>query len=391
MEFVSFVPQFRKQNNLMQYLRFLRAVMMVISAWVIVSCAETPVEYQLILSENGAAFAAEGGEREISVLPFPDGVEWVAECSEEHSWFTIEVYDDAFKVTAGANQSHDARSAGIILSNPEGLFEDVVFPVSQEGADERIFAVSAPESYSFDSEGGEYVFTVRSSSDWTVETESAWLKAEADAERSVVVLSAGQNAGAESLTAVVTVKAGENVFSMAVSQGTRAENPYLRLLGKWEITAAKWYYSPNGSLNSLDYNPNQSDYYLIFDLVEDKYGETFIMKDFLYPGTSLQVKFDKETGGIRIPFGWPVYAYEVFLYVTFVSSKQFAYASLEAEAKPSQDYTALTLDLPLIDGFNYVGFGLWTYDDNGNKVAFGYSSRPTMFPMSPIVFRKYTL
>ena len=120
----------------------------------------------------------------------------------------------------------------------------------------------------------------------------------------------------------------------------------------------------------------RSDYYLIFDLVEDKYGETFIMKDFLYPGTSLQVKFDKETGGIRIPFGWPVYAYEVFLYVTFVSSKQFAYASLEAEAKPSQDYTALTL---------------WTYDDNGNKVAFGYSSRPTMFPMSPIVFRKYTL
>lgn len=70
MKFVRFVPQFRKQNNLMQYLRFLRAVMMVISAWVIVSCAETPVEYQLILSENGAAFAAEGGEREISVLPY---------------------------------------------------------------------------------------------------------------------------------------------------------------------------------------------------------------------------------------------------------------------------------------------------------------------------------
>ena len=208
-------------------------------------------------------------------------------------------------------------------------------------------------------------------------------------------MSAEPNLSENPLSAIVTVTSGtgehKDVVQCVIRQETRAENKYLRLLGQWEITASKWYYSPNGSLNSLDYSPAPKDYCLIFDLVEDKYNETFLMKNFLYPGTELQVRFDRETGGIIIPFGWAVYDSSVFLYVTLVGNRQFAYASVEAKAVPSNDATALSLDLPSVDGFTYVGFGLWTYNDDGNKVAFGYSSRPTMFPMSPIVFSKQYL
>ena len=49
----------------------------------------------------------------------------------------------------------------------------------------------------------------------------------------------------------------------------------------------------------------------------------------------------------------------------------------------------ITFDMPTVSGFNHVGFGLWTYDENDNKVALGSTYRPTMFPMDEIVLRKY--
>ena len=77
--------------------------------------------------------------------------------------------------------------------------------------------------------------------------------------------------------------------------------------------------------------------------------------------------------------------------VTLVGDRKFSYASLEVTGTPSSDYNSISLDLPSVDGFNYVGFGLWTYNDNGDKVAFGSRYMPTMFPMGPIVFKKQSL
>ena len=111
----------------------------------------------------------------------------------------------------------------------------------------------------------------------------------------------------------------------------------------------------------------------------------------LNPDTELEVRYDKETGNIVIPFGWTVYSYDVFLYITLVSITKFSYASLEVDGIPSEDYTSISLDLPTVDGWNYIGFGLWTYNDSGSKVALGSRSRPTMFPMGPISFKKQSL
>lgn len=375
------------------YLRPLLYVLAAFFTLLLTGCnkVDETVIYQLSLSETSAVFDMNGGASTISVNPFPENEVWDAEYVDVQDWFTFTKSGSDLNVHASSNHSTDPRSGRIRLFSPTDRFEPYEVSVLQEAAQPLSFSTTAAD-HAFDSEGGEFTFTVVSNYDWSVTSDSQWLSVDVDKEAGKVKVSACANASEESLSAVLTVSAAEGslkkTVQYTVTQGTRAENPYFRLLGQWEITAAKWYYSPNGSLNNLDYNPNQEEYYLIFDLEEGEYGKTFIMKDFLYPGTSLEVRYDKESGNIVIPFGWTVLSYDVFLYITLVGDTSFSYASYEVEAVPSSDFSQMMLDLPSVSGFNHVGFGLWTYNDSGKKVAFGSRSRPTMFPMGPIVFRK---
>ncbi len=375
------------------YLRPLPYVLAAFFTLLLTGCnkVDETVICQLSLSETSAVFDMNGGVSTISVNPFPENEVWDAEYVDVQDWFTFTKSGSDLNVHASSNHSTDPRSGHIRLFSPTDRFEPYEVSVLQEAAQPLSFSTTAAD-HAFDSEGGEFTFTVVSNYDWSVTSDSQWLSVNVDKEAGKVKVSARANASEESLSAVLTVSAAEGslkkTVQYTVTQGTRAENPYFRLLGQWEITAAKWYYSPNGSLNNLDYNPNQTDYYLIFDLEEGEYGKTFIMKDFLYPGTSLEVRYDKESGNIVIPFGWTVLSYDVFLYITLVGDTSFSYASYEVEAVPSSDFSQMMLDLPSVSGFNHIGFGLWTYNDSGKKVAFGSRSRPTMFPMGPIVFRK---
>ena len=375
------------------YLRPLPYVLAAFFTLLLTGCnkVDETVICQLSLSETSAVFDMNGGVSTISVNPFPENEVWDAEYVDVQDWFTFTKSGSDLNVHASSNHSTDPRSGRIRLFSPTDRFEPYEVSVLQEAAQPLSFSTTAAD-HACDSEGGEFTFPVVSNYDWSVTSDSQWLSVDVDKEAGKVKVSARANASEESLSAVLTVSAAEGslkkTVQYTVTQGTRAENPYFRLLGQWEITAAKWYYSPNGSLNNLDYNPNQTDYYLIFDLEEGEYGKTFIMKDFLYPGTSLEVRYDKESGNIVIPFGWTVLSYDVFLYITLVGDTSFSYASYEVEAVPSSDFSQMMLDLPSVSGFNHIGFGLWTYNDSGKKVAFGSRSRPTMFPMGPIVFRK---
>ena len=356
--------------------------------------AEPTILYHLSISEHGAAFDMEGGTKTIQVLSFPETEVWEAAYDVQDDWFTFEAGSNALTVTAEPNYDTESRTGAIVITNPEGNFGPYQISVMQEAGLALEFATTAAD-YSFDSEGGEVTYTVSSNYKWTLEYDADWLTVFHYPDLEQMVIECRPNESEESRSAILTMSAGhgaqEEIHEIVISQGTRAENPYFKLLGQWEITAAKWYYSPNGSLNNLDYAPNQTDYYLIFDMEQGEYGKTLIMKDFLYPDTELEVRYDKETGNIVIPFGWTVYSYDVFLYITLVSSTKFSYASLEVDGIPSEDFTSITLDLPTVDGWNYVGFGLWTYNDSGSKVALGSRSRPTMFPMGPIVFKKQSL
>ena len=370
-------------------------LMALLYSFLLFSCKEVEFDLtsQLTLSRNSVVFDMKGAEQTIEVSPFPENIAWTASYKETSEWFSFETGSGSLTVKAQPNYSTEVRVGCIVLTSPEGEFEPYEVSVMQESAEPLVFSTTAKD-YAFDSEGGEIAFTVKSNYDWTLEYDAQWLTVFHYVDMDQMIIECQPNESDEPRSEILTLYAGgnlEEVYEIVITQGTRAENPYLNLLGQWEITAAKWYYSPNGSLNSLDYNPNQTDYYLIFDLEQGEYGKTFIMKDFLYPGTSLEIRYDKETGNIVIPFGWTVYSYDVFLYLTLVGDKKFSYASLEVEGVPSEDFAVIDLDLPKVSGFNYVGFGLWTYNDSGNKVALGSRSRPTMFPMGPISFRKYSL
>ncbi|MBQ3247494.1 MAG: BACON domain-containing protein [Alistipes sp.] len=346
----------------------------------------------LRLSAVGVAVGAEGDTKEISVATYPKGEDWDVSQNEDQTWFSCRKSDNKLIVTVAPNYSNTERIGELMLFSPKDHFPAVFLNVWQEAAEVQRHATSAAERYDFDSEGGVYSFSIFTDAEWSISTEAAWLTLEKDlvAGKASIIAEANTTDNTLSGTVTVTIGAGESAESLEipVTQGTRADNPYYKLCGKWEITASKWYYSPNGSLNSLDYAPNASQYYLIFDIEEGVYGESLVMRNFLYPGTKLEVRYDAESGGFTIPFGWTVLSYNVFFYVTMVSSSQFSYASIEVPVIPSVEHTALTPKMPSVSGFNYIGFGLWTYNDNGIKVAFGSSYRPTMFPMGDILFRK---
>lgn len=364
-------------------------------SFLLLSCKDAEIQYvsQLTLSQNSVVFDMNGAEKSIQVSPFPADLTWEASVPESYDWFSFETDASSLTVKVQPNYSLESRIGQITLTSPDGDFDPYHVSVMQEPAEPLEFS-STIKDHKFDSEGGKISFMVKSNYDWTLEYDASWLTVLHYVETGKVVIECKPNESEESRTEILTLYAGGNldeVHEIVITQGTRAENPYLNLLGQWEITAAKWYYSPNGSLNSLDYNPSQTEYYLIFDLEQGEYGKTFIMRDFLYPDTSLEVRYDSETGNIVIPFGWTVYSYDVYMYITVVGDTKFSYASLEVEGVPSSDFATIDLQLPKVDGFKYVGFGLWTYNDNGDKVALGSRSRPTMFPMGPIVFRKYSI
>lgn len=376
--------------------RSLCTIMIAVSFFVLSGCKalDTEFAYQLTLSESSIVFDMYGAEKSLSVAPFPEKEKWTAAYAEEEDWFTFEAVSDALLVVVEPNYSTESRSGAIILSSPENHFEPYRVEVVQEGAEPLEFTTTVKD-HEFDSEGGEICFTVTSNYGWTVGYDADWLTVVHEVPSDRMIVLCQPNESEEQRSAILTMYIGEGeqmqVRDIVISQGTRAENPYFQLLGKWEITAAKWYYSPNGSLNSLDYNPNPADYYLIFDIEQGEYGKTYVMSDFLYPGTSLEIRYDKETGNIVIPFGWTVFSYDTYLYITLVGTSKFSYASLEVDGVPSEDFSSIALELPAVDGFNYVGFGLWTYNDNGDKVALGSRYMPTLFPMGPIVFKKQTL
>lgn len=357
-------------------------------------CTEVVTEYAygLQLSAHGAGFGAEGGTCTIEVATFPEKEPWEVVAPQEVDWFDYTLTEGGITFTAEPNELHESRSAALNIVSPTGHFETKKLTISQEAATKINLTTNAETEREFDSEGGSYTFSVKSNYAWEITTTSEWITIHTEQAAERATITVARNEGEEAREGEVRIVSGEGVQQaeqvVVVKQATRAENPYHRLVGKWEITASKWFYSPNGSLNTLDYAPNPSDYYLIFDLEEHVYGESLVMRNFLYPTTELVVRYDKTTGGIIIPFGWTVLSYDVFFYLTLVSSSSFSYASMEVTAVPNEETSTLTPKLPSVEGFNYVGFGLWTYDEEGYKIALGSNYRPTMFPMGDIVFRK---
>ena len=375
-------------------LHSLCCTLLLLATLVQVGCSneEPLVVSSLNTNSKTAAFDATGGQRIITVAPFPESETWNVTSPKPEVWFSFTTEGNDIIISAEENFSTTSRYSSLTISSPEQHFAAITIDIVQEAAVAVELSTSATEEYTFDSEGSSYAFNIESNYAWDVTVDSSWVTVECDNNNGRVTLTAEANTTTEqrSATATITAGCGDNCTTTTIRlmQGTHADNPYFKLLGKWEITASKWFYTTNGSLNSLDYSPSATQYYLIFDIEKGEYGKSLYMRNFLYPGTSLEVRYDPATEGFVIPFGWSVYAYEVFLYITLVGNSSFSYAALEVAVTPSAEYTILTPELPAVDGFNYVGFGLWAYDDNGGKEAFGSNMYPTMYPMGDIKFIK---
>ena len=358
-----------------------RILLCILPTLLFVGCSDSSEGF-VRFSENSVVFDTQGGTKSVNVTTYPKGVAWSISCEEQADWLLFEAQDERIVVTVEPNLSDKERQVKLSVSAVGGEFATRELAICQEAGEAPIFITSAEATYEFDSRGGEKSFTVVSNLNWSVESIADWVKIEQN--EKIITLSVNEYEGTTERKAEVVVSAGDTTKTIEIVQHTAAQNRYLNLVGKWEITATKWYYTTNGSLNEVGYTPAAEEYCLLFDIEEAEYGKTLTMKNFLYPRTALEVKYNAESGGFVVPFGWPVLSYDVFLYITGISGRQFFYASYEVEVKPEEDSAMLSFAMPSISDCDYVGFGLWTYNDNGGKVAFGYSSRPTMYPMGDI-------
>ncbi|MBQ8493463.1 MAG: BACON domain-containing protein [Alistipes sp.] len=377
-------------------LQLLCCTLLMLAPLALTGCSDNDkplVVSSLSLSNKAVAFDATGGSATIEITPFPDTERWEIGSVGENEWFNYDIDGNNLTISVDENLTTTSRRAEVVITSPTQSFDNTTLTILQEGASVVELSCSAAQEHIFDSEGDTYTFNIASNYAWSVTVDKEWITIDEDTKGGRVSLIAEANTSYDerSATATITAGKGDNIESITVAlrQGTHDDNPYFKLLGKWEITADKWFYTTNGSLNSVDGSPSAQDHYLIFDIVEGDYNENLYMRNFLYPGTSLQVRYNPTTKGFVIPFGWSVYAYEVFLYITLVSNNSFSYAALEVAVEPSADYTLLTPKMPSVSGYNYVGFGLWAYNDNGGKEAFGSSMYPTVYPMGNIKFIKY--
>lgn len=274
-----------------------------------------------VLSAETLVFDQSGSQKTVYVK-LQGGLEVSSvDCSE--SWCTAKLAGDgSVDVSVSENGTEEVRSAVVTLSFSLNDFADKTIKVSQEAGTAKVLNTTAVDGYSFDCRGGEYKFTVESTDEWTAElVDCSW--AEISTDGNIVTVKAGENDGETVLEGKVKVTSGDKSLEYSFTQATVADNAYLKLLGEYDIYAENWYavsrvynnrgicYSKakSGTLAELD-DTYLTKYPTTFSrtatLVEDKYGESYYLNDFLIYGMNLPVNFDKKTGNVSFPSMWNI-------------------------------------------------------------------------------------
>lgn len=277
---------------------------------------------EAVLSAEALVFDQSGSQKTV-YLKLQGGLEVSSvDCSE--SWCTAKLTGDgAVDVSVSENDTEEVRGAVVTLSFSLDAVAAKTIKVSQEAGSAKVLKTTAVGGYAFDCRGGEYKFTVESTGEWTAElVDCGW--AEISTDGNIVIVKAGENAGETVLEGKVKVTSGDTSLEYFFTQGRVADNAYLKLLGEYDIYAENWYavsrvdnnnrgicYSKakSGTLAELD-DSYLTKYETTFSrtatLVEDKYGESYYLNDFLIYGMNLPVNFDKKTGNISFPSMWNI-------------------------------------------------------------------------------------
>lgn len=392
---------------------------------IVTGCKDDDPVPAISVADPAVLFTSGGGSKNLQVTGQNLSDEgW--QPSSDASWCVAGKSEDILTIEVEPNISTSTRSAVVTLSGG-GVLVPLTIDVRQEAGEERTFIVEAKESYSIDSEGGKVIVPVFSNVEWTAVPDADWLVCEKDAQTSRIVLTAPANTSDAALSASVTVAPIDGTVAepvtLSVRQGTRAENPYYKWLGHYDIKASTimkqnaetgeldvpaelWFHAHStngyvyqeapGECSSTSYETTYTSTFC--DILEDEYNTSLLLKNFLGAGMVLKLAYDKNTNTVTLPAGWMVAesAWEaIYLCCTVVSYTYTAsqskyttyragYNSVELNCSISEDASVVTMaGLPDLSADGCVtGLGLWGMGESGSM----YPYPKTYLPMGPEIY-----
>ena len=367
------------------------------------SCTKTEPTVKASLSSDAAVFGVAGGSRTIAVT-VSEGAEWdLVAPPASVDWCTVEKGEASITVTVTENTTGDVRSTSMTVNSPKGAFAAMTLNVLQEKAaaeEAHTFVTNAMESYEFDSEGGSYTFVVASNSEWSAvpdEDAAKWLTVKVNDKSGTVTMTAPGNTGDARLAGTVTVTDAngeeEHTKTISLLQYTRAENPYFQWIGKWKLTAPRWYYATTTGqlMNGASYHPDNRPSTCIapatFKIIAGKYKETYYLEDFLEEESLVEVNYDLENNVITLNTNQYMNNGS-YIFPTTINNSNTSYYAMAGHAglswiitgEMSEDLQSVTLS-----GFKkhndtdiYAGFGAFWFNDSGTNY---YYTRYTFYPV----------
>lgn len=274
------------------------------------------------LSATSLVFDRAESQKTVYVKLQGDGLA-VSSVQSSDVWCVAEYDGDgAIVVSVSENETESVRRAVVTVTFSDPVVAEKTITVAQESGTAKVLKTTAADGYVFDCRGGEYKFSVEATDGWTAElVDCDWASIVYDA--STVTVTAPANEGDAALSGKVKVTSGDASLEYSFTQETVADNKYLRLLGKYDIYAETWYYvsyissstmqgtcysvGKSGTLREvLPEKPESSLYTSEVELVEDKYGISYKLKNFLVEGQDVPVNFNAKTGSLEIPTLWNV-------------------------------------------------------------------------------------
>lgn len=296
---------------------------MFLGALSVIGCTkETPVAKEATLSSESLVFDCTASNKSVSVTFSVDGLS-VSSAAAGDTWCTAEVVDNTISVAVEENNTAETRRTIVTVSFNDSVLSEKTVEVAQEAGTAKSLTTTAVENYKYNCRGGEYSFTVKSSDEWTAElVDCDWAVLTSSKTVGTVTVTASANDGDAERTGKVKVSDGTTSLQYSFSQECEAQDEYLSLLGEYDIYASKWYsitsvYSARGYCTSLAYdgtlrnlqntsfaNYEGTPFTRTATLVEDKYGKSYLLNDFLIKGVSVPVNYDAATGSVTIPAMW---------------------------------------------------------------------------------------
>ena len=303
-------------------------------------------QVKLAFSKRTAVFGAGGGAVSINV----DAAGAWSAAQPEAGWLEVEYDATSMRLHAEANPSPEVRQAEVVVTTGDYT---ATIDVAQEPAEPVTLDVKGPESYVFDSEGGEILLSVASNAAWTASVDQTWCVLSTDPERGLATLTVAEpNTGDKTLTATLTVEAGTEVNgakqTFSLSQQMRGENPYFRIPGAFSITADHW------MLRGVDQGAGTRGSCVI---EEDLYNQYFNLSALTFDGQgepmrmealALNLPYNREECYVSLPLGQLLATFEekdmmVYLVAINVKNSTFTTGSGAVTGVVSDDFRTITL------------------------------------------------